>query len=54
MPYRIDIRNVADDALDRLVELGAIDAESLRHGEIAALMPDIVAADQVGLHSASA
>jgi len=47
VPYRVDIRNVADDALDRLVELGAIDAESLRHGEIAALMPDTVAADQV-------
>ena len=44
---RVDIRDVADDAFDRLVELGAIDAESLRHGEIAALMPDTVAADQV-------
>ena len=42
VPYRVDIRNVADDALDRLVELGAIDAESGGHGEIAALMPDSV------------
>jgi ribosomal protein L11 methyltransferase len=47
VPYRVDIRNVADDALDRLVELGAIDAESLRYGEIAVLMPDIVATDQI-------
>ena len=30
-----------------VVEIGAIDAECMRHGEIAALMPDTVAADQV-------
>ena len=47
VPYRVDIRNVADDALDRLVELGAIDAESGGHGEIAALMPDSVASEQI-------
>jgi ribosomal protein L11 methyltransferase len=47
VPYRVDIRTVAVDAFDRLVELGAIDAESLRDGEIAAIMPDTVAADQV-------
>jgi ribosomal protein L11 methyltransferase len=47
VPYRVDIRNVADDALDRLVELGAIDAESGGDGEIAVLMPDSVAADHV-------
>ena len=47
MPYRVDIRHVADDALDRLVELGAIDADSCGHGEIAALMPDSIAAEQV-------
>jgi ribosomal protein L11 methyltransferase len=47
VPYRVDIRNVGDDALDRLVELGAIDAESEGHGEIAALMPDSVAAEHV-------
>ena len=47
MPYRVDIRNVADAAFDRLVELGAIDAESLRHGEIAAIMPDTVASEKV-------
>ena len=47
MPYRVDVRSVADDTLDRLVELGAIDAESRDHGEIAALMPDSVAPEQV-------
>ena len=47
VPYRVDIRNVADDALDRLVELGAIDAECERHGEIAALMPDSVETEQI-------
>jgi ribosomal protein L11 methyltransferase len=47
VPYRVDIRNVADDALDRLVELGAIDAESGGQREIAALMPDSVAAEHV-------
>ena len=47
VPYRVDIRNVADDALDRLVELGAIDAESGGPGEIAALMPDSVEREQI-------
>ena len=47
MPYRVDLRNVAGDALDRLVELGAIDAEASHRGGIAALMPDSVAPEQV-------
>lgn len=47
MPYRVDLHNVADDALDRLVELGAMDAECSRQGGIAALMPDSVAPEQV-------
>jgi ribosomal protein L11 methyltransferase len=47
VPYRVDLRNVGDDALDRLVELGAIDAESLHGGGIAALMPDRIAPEQV-------
>jgi ribosomal protein L11 methyltransferase len=46
MPYRIDIRNVSDDVLDRLVELGAIDAELSADG-LAALMPDSIAPDEV-------
>jgi ribosomal protein L11 methyltransferase len=48
MPYRVDVRNVGDEALDRLVELGAIDAELSDDG-IAALMPDGVAPDQVAI-----
>ncbi len=47
MPYRVDVPDVADDALDRLVELGAIDAERPGEGAIAALMPDSVAPEQI-------
>ena len=47
MPYRVDIRNVSSDALDRLIELGAIDAESSRNGGLAALMPDSIAPEKV-------
>ena len=47
MPYRVDLRNAGDDALDRLVELGAIDAEFSPDGAVAALMPDGVAPEQV-------
>jgi ribosomal protein L11 methyltransferase len=45
MPYRIDLRDIgpreAADALDRLVELGALDIESI-DGGIAAIMPDSI------------
>lgn len=47
MPYRVDVRNVGANALDRLVELGAIDIESSEDGGIAALMPDSLAPDRV-------
>ena len=47
MPYRIDLRNIGDDGFDRLVELGAIDAEFSHDGGIAALMPDSVAPEQI-------
>ncbi len=47
MPYRVDLPNVGADAFDRLVELGAIDAEFSREGGIAALMPDSVGPEQV-------
>ena len=40
MPYRIDLHDIGDDALDRLVELGALDVERLERSGIAALMPD--------------
>ena len=46
MPYRIDLRRAGDDALDRLVDLGALDVEA--DGEtLAALMPDGVAPDAI-------
>jgi ribosomal protein L11 methyltransferase len=47
VPYRVDLRNVSHDALDRLVDLGAIDAELSNDGAIAALMPDGVGPEQV-------
>lgn len=49
MPYRIDVSRAGDPVLDRLVELGALDVERLPGGGIAALMPDGVAPEQVGL-----
>jgi ribosomal protein L11 methyltransferase len=42
MPYRIDLHSPPADALDRLVELGALDVEAVDDG-IAAIMPDSVA-----------
>jgi ribosomal protein L11 methyltransferase len=47
VPYRVDLRSAGDDAFDRLVELGALDAEVTHDGRIAAVMPDRVTADQV-------
>jgi ribosomal protein L11 methyltransferase len=48
MPYRVDLPNPDADAFDRLVELGAIDAELSRDGGISALMPDSLAPQQLG------
>jgi ribosomal protein L11 methyltransferase len=45
MPYRIDVHDPDDDALDRLVNLGALDVELLRDGTLAALLPDGVRPD---------
>jgi ribosomal protein L11 methylase PrmA len=47
VPYRIDLRGAGHAAFDRLVELGAIDAEFSDDGGIAALMPDGIAPEQV-------
>jgi ribosomal protein L11 methyltransferase len=47
VPYRIDVTRAGDAALDRLVELGALDVDRLPGGGIAALMPDGVAPDDV-------
>ena len=47
VPYRVDLRNATDDALERLIELGAIDAELSDDGGLAALMPDHVAPERI-------
>lgn len=47
MPYRVDLRHASHDTLDRLIELGALDAELSNDGSVAALMPDRVSCEQV-------
>jgi ribosomal protein L11 methyltransferase len=47
VPYRIDLRDADEDALDRLVELGALDAELADDGGVSALMPDRVVPEDV-------
>ena len=47
MPYRVDVAPASDAALDRLVELGALDIDRSPGGGIAALMPDGVAVEHV-------
>lgn len=41
MPYRVDLRNAAPGAADRLIDLGALDVE-ISGGAVAAVMPDRV------------
>jgi len=45
VPYRIDLRDPAPDALDRLVALGALDVDPTDAG-LAALLPDRVSPEQ--------
>jgi ribosomal protein L11 methyltransferase len=47
MPYRVDLADQGAGALERLIELGALDVDSSPGGGIAALMPDSVTAAQV-------
>jgi ribosomal protein L11 methyltransferase len=47
VPYRVELRNVGADSLDRLVNLGAIDVESSQDGGITALIPDSVSPERV-------
>jgi ribosomal protein L11 methyltransferase len=49
VPYRIDVIRAGEAALDRLVELGALDVERSPGGGLAALMPDGVAPEHVAL-----
>lgn len=53
MPYRIDIADPPDDALDLLIELGALDIEQLAGG-LAAILPDSVQPEAVALALRSA
>jgi ribosomal protein L11 methyltransferase len=46
MPYRIDLTVAPDDALDRLVRLGALDVDATRDG-LAAILPDGVSPEHV-------
>jgi len=48
VPYRIDVRDPPDDALDRLVELGVLDIEPVGIG-LAALVPDTVPVKTVAI-----
>ena len=41
VPYRIDVPHPPDDALDQLVQLGALDVEPV-DGGLAAILPDSV------------
>jgi ribosomal protein L11 methyltransferase len=47
VPYRVDIRDAGDTALDRLVELGALDVELSSDGGLAALMPDSISPREI-------
>ena len=46
VPYRIDISSLPDDALDQLVQLGALDIETVDDG-LAAIIPDGVTPEVV-------
>ena len=47
VPYRIDVRHAGQDAIDRLIDLGALDVERSAGGGVAALMPDGVPPERV-------
>jgi ribosomal protein L11 methylase PrmA len=47
MPYRVDLPGGGADALDRLVELDALDVEISHGNAIAALMPDSVPPERI-------
>jgi ribosomal protein L11 methyltransferase len=46
VPYRVDLDHATADALDRLIDLGALDVEAIDH-HIAALLPDDVVVERV-------
>lgn len=46
MPYRLDLPHPPADALDRLIALGALDAESI-DGSVAAILPDGISIERL-------
>lgn len=48
MPYRVDLPAAGAAGLDRLIELGALDAELSDNGIAVAVMPDAVSPEQIG------
>jgi len=47
VPYRVDLPATAEAALDRLIDLGALDVEVSREGRASALMPDSISPEEV-------
>lgn len=47
MPYRVDLPDADATAVDRLIDLGALDVEVSRDGQASALMPDSITHDHV-------
>ena len=46
MPYRIDFRDTTENAIERLIDLGALDVTSQGH-RVSALMPDRISPQQI-------
>jgi ribosomal protein L11 methyltransferase len=47
VPYRVDLRTASADAVNGLIELGALDIDALPGSGVAALMPDAVRSAEV-------
>jgi ribosomal protein L11 methyltransferase len=49
VPYRIDVVRPQRGAVDRVIDLGALDVETTGDGKLVALMPDRVASEDVAV-----
>ena len=47
MPYRIDFRDTTGNAIERLIELGALDVTSTSGHQVSAVMPDRITPQQI-------
>ena len=47
LPYRVDLRDVGPETVDRLIDLGALDVEPSHDGAVAALVPDSLTREQL-------